>query len=393
MAPIDTERSGPTARVNVAAMERSRESDAVQAGHFIDPDNGAIVPPLQPSSTYARDGNYELIGEYLYNRYGTPSHRPLEEVVARLDGGAGSLSFASGLSAFSALVETVPGGSGVVAPRVMYYGGQQWLRRLDERGRIRLTLFDQADPDSLAASVGEDTDLVWIETPVNPTWDVVDIAEAARVAHDAGAILAIDATASPVTTRPIELGADYVFHSATKYYNGHSDIGGGLLIASVSDERWEEVRWVRTHQGAILGPFEAWLLLRGMRTLFLRVDRASASAMAIATHFEGHPSVERVLYPGLESHPGHEVARRQMDRGFGAMMSLLVEGGRADAHRVATSTRVFVPATSLGGVESLIEHRTILEPPTSMVPENLLRLSIGIEPVDELIADLEQALA
>lgn len=374
-------------------MERSRESDAVQAGHFIDSETGAIVPPLQPSSTYARDADYELIGDYLYNRYGTPSHKPLEDVVARLDGGAGALSFASGLSAFSALVETVPVHARVVAPRVMYYGGQQWLRRLDERDRIQLTLFDQADPGALVASVAEDTDLVWIETPVNPTWDVVDIAEAAEAAHNAGARLAVDATASPLTTRPIELGADYVFHSATKYYNGHSDIGGGLLVAAQGDDRWDEVRWVRTHQGAILGAFEAWLLLRGMRTLFLRVDRASASALAIARHFEVHPAVEKVLYPGLESHAGHEVARRQMDRGFGAMLSLLVNGGRSAAHATATSTKLFVAATSLGGVESLIEHRTVLEPPTSTVPENLLRLSIGIEPVDELIADLEQALS
>ncbi len=375
-------------------MARSRESDAVQAGHYIEDGTGAIVPGIQPSSSYARDENYELIGEYLYNRYGTPTHKPLEDLVARLDGGAAALSFSSGLAAFTALVETVPAGSHVVAPEVMYYGAQQWIRRLDDQGRIQLSLFDQSDPDALAATVrpGE-TDLVWIETPVNPTWDVIDIAAAAESAHSAGALLAVDVTASPLTTRPIELGADYAFHSATKYYNGHSDIGGGLLVAAADDDRWAEVHWVRRHGGAILGAFEAWLLLRGMRTLFLRVDRASASALEIARHFEAHPAVAHVLYPGLPSHPGHEIARKQMDRGFGAMMSIRVAGGRDAASKVATSTELFVPATSLGGVESLIEHRTVLEPPESLVPDDLLRLSIGIEPVEELIADLEQALS
>ena len=373
-------------------MERSKESDAVQAGHFIDRETGAIVPGLQPSSTYARDSSYELIGEYLYNRYGTPTHKVLEELVARLDGGTDALSFSSGLAAFTALIETVPVGSHVVAPQVMYYGAQQWLRRLDDQGRIDLTLFDQRDSEALAAAVRTETDLVWIETPVNPTWDVIDIAAAADAAHGANARLAVDVTAGPLTTRPIEMGADYAFHSATKYYNGHSDIGGGLLVTARDDDRWAEISWVRRHGGAILGAFEAWLLLRGMRTLFLRVDRASATAMQIARHFETHPSISHVLYPGLESHPGHQIARKQMDRGFGAMMSIRVVGGFEAANRVATSTELFVPATSLGGVESLIEHRAVLEPPESVVPDDLLRLSIGIEPADELIADLTRAL-
>jgi cystathionine gamma-synthase len=227
-------------------------------------------------------------------------------------------------------------------------------------------------------------DLVWIETPVNPTWDVIDIRAAAAAAHGVGAHLAVDATVTPLTTRPIELGADFAFHSATKFYNGHADLLGGLLIAAKEDDRWAQVTWIRTHTGAILGAFESWLLLRGMRTLYLRVDRASENAMALARQLEHHPGVESVLYPGLESHPGHIVAKSQMDRGFGAMMSIRVKGGFDAAHKVATSTRLFVPATSLGGVESLIEHRTVLEPPESVVPDDLLRLSIGIEPVDEL---------
>ncbi len=374
-------------------MERSPETDAVQAGHYIDPATGAIVPPIHTSTTYARDENYETIGDFLYSRYGTPTHRPVEELAARLDKGADARLFASGLAAFTSLIETVPAGGHVVAPQVMYHGAQLWLRRLHDRDRIVLTLFDQTDPSALEKALRPGkTDLVWFETPANPTWDVIDIRAAARAAHEVGATLAVDVTVSAVTTRPIELGADYAFHSVTKYYNGHTDVLGGLLVAAAADSRWEELGWIRTVRGGILGPFETWLLLRGMRTLHLRVDRAASSALAIANHFERHPALSAVLYPGLESHPGHDIAKSQMDRGFGGMMSLRVKGGFDAAHKVALATKVFVPATSLGGVESLIEHRAVLEPPESIVPDDLLRLSIGIEPVDELIADLEGAL-
>ena len=373
-------------------MDRGVESDVVQGGHSLDPDGG-VVPPIQPSTTFARDSNYDLASGYLYSRHGAPNHRVVERLAARLDSGADSRVFASGLAAFTALMETVPPGAAVVAPEVMYHGGQLWLRRLHEAGRIELFVFDQSKPGAMEDTIERaNPDLVWIETPVNPTWDVIDIRAAARAAHSAGALLAVDATVSPLTTRPIDFGADYTFHSATKFYNGHADLLGGLLVAAVDDDRWKQVHWIRTHTGAVMGAFEAWLLLRGMKTLYLRVDRASESAMAIARHFEGHRSVAAVLYPGLESHPGHEVAKTQMDRGYGAMLSILVKGGFDSAHRVATSTDLFIPATSLGGVESLIEHRAVLEPPESVVPDNLLRLSIGIEPVAELIADLERAL-
>lgn len=370
------------------------ETRLVQGGHDADPATGGVVPPIQPSTTFARDPDYQLAGGYLYSRHGAPNQRTVEEAAASLDTGADARVFASGLAAFTALIETVPNGGGVVAPEVMYHGGQLWLRRLDEAGRIGLALFDQSRPGAMEEAIGRvRPDLVWIETPVNPTWDVIDIRAAAQVAHAVGGLLAVDSTVAPLTTRPIELGADYTFHSATKFYNGHADLLGGVLVTAEENERWDLVHWIRTHSGGVMGAFEAWLLLRGMKTLYLRVDRASESALAIAHHFEGHPSVETVLYPGLESHPGHEVAKTQMDRGYGAMLSLLVKGGFEAAHRVATSTGVFIPATSLGGVESLIEHRAVLEPPESVVPDNLLRLSIGIEPVTELIADLEQALA
>lgn len=374
-------------------MERSVESDLVQGGHDASSGIGAVVPPIHPSTTFARDENYELVSDYLYSRHGAPNHEPVERLAARLDNGADAQVFSSGLAAFAALIETVPPGDTVVAPQVMYYGGQLWLRRLDGTKRINLVSFDQTRPGAMEEVIASARpNLVWIETPVNPTWDIIDIRTAADATHAVGGMLSVDATVSPLTTRPIELGADFAFHSATKFYNGHADLLGGILVSARDDDRWEEVRWIRTHSGAVMGAFEAWLLLRGMRTLHLRVDRSSDSAMAIARHFEGHPSVEAVLYPGLESHPGHDLATSQMDRGFGSMLSILVNGGFDAAKRVATSTRLFIPATSLGGVESLIEHRTVLEPPESVVPENLLRLSVGIEPVDELIADLEQAL-
>ena len=370
----------------------SLETETVHGGHPVDPVTGAIVPPIHPSTTYARDSDYTLIGDYLYGRHGLPNYRPVEELASTLDGGAGALLFGSGLAGFAAVVETVAPGGRVVAPRVMYYGAQQWLRRLDSLGRIELTLFDQRRPGALDDAATEEADLVWIETPVNPTWDVIDIASAARGAHDAGARLAVDSTAAPLTTQPIALGADLTFHSATKFYNGHSDVGGGIVVTRETDQHWEEIMSVREHQGGVIGPFEAWLLLRGMRTLYLRVDRASESALALARHFEADPRVDAVLYPGLESHPGHQVAKSQMKRGFGAMLSIRVAGGATVARAVATSTRVFVPATSLGGVESLIEHRAAVEPPESVVPDDLLRLSIGIEPVGDLIADLDMAL-
>lgn len=369
------------------------ETGLVQVGHDADPATGAVVPPLQPSTTFARDADYQLDGGYLYSRHGAPNQRTVEEAAARLDSGADARVFASGLAAFTALIETVPKGGGVVAPEVMYHGGQLWLRRLDESDRIDLTLFDQSRPGAMEKAIEQERpDMVWIETPVNPTWDVIDIRAAAQVTHAVGGLLAVDSTVAPLTTRPIELGADYTFHSATKFYNGHADLLGGVLVTAEENERWGLVHWIRTHSGGVMGAFEAWLLLRGMKTLYLRVDRASESALAIARHFEGHSSVEAVLYPGLVSHPGHQVAKAQMDRGYGAMLSLVVAGGFDAAQGVATSTKVFIPATSLGGVESLIEHRAVLEPPESVVPDNLLRLSIGIEPVTDLIADLEQAL-
>lgn len=257
-----------------------------------------------------------------------------------------------------------------------------------------MALFDAADPDALARAAAEgNTRLVWIETPCNPTWDVIDIARAAEVAHAHGAKLAVDSTvATPVHTRPLELGADLVMHSATKYLNGHADVVAGAVVTAREDGWWQRICEQRSEAGAILGTFEAWLLQRGMRTLFVRVPKSSASALEIARHFAGHPRLEAVLYPGLETHPGHAIAARQMQGGYSGMLSLRVKGGAEAALAVANACRVFIRATSLGGTESLIEHRYTIEGSQSPIPPDLLRLSVGIESTRDLIGDLEQAL-
>ena len=377
--------------------ERGRLSPETIAAHAlqsVDAETGAVVPPLHAATTYARDENYEPKLAENYIRNGSPTLWHAEKAIAALEGGVECRLFSSGAAATVTLFETVPQGGHVVAPTVMYYGTRDWLNRLAGQGRIAVSWFDAADPQDLAAAIrpGE-TDVVWIETPCNPTWEVTDIAAAAEAAHAAGAILAVDSTAAgAVTTRPLSLGADIVFHSATKYLNGHSDVLAGALVTARDDERWAAIRRLRTQMGSPLAPHEAWLLIRGLRTLFVRYRQSSASALAFARDFEHHPKVERVLYPGLQSHPGHAVARRQMTDGFGGMLSVLVKGGVAEAKGTTARLRVIVPATSLGGCESLAEHRKTVEGPASPVPDNLIRFSIGLEAVDDLIADFEQAL-
>lgn len=377
------------------SRRRAAETIAAQALHFINEKTGAVVPGIEPASTYVRDGNYELRDAFVYSRYDNPTAAAGEAVINALCGGADALLFNTGMSAITAVFETLRNGQHVVAPQVMYHGTADWLRRLEEIRGIGVTFFDQTEPGALESAIKPGkTAIVWIESPVNPTWDVIDIAEAARLAHNAGAILGLDATVSPpCTTDALGLGADIVFQSATKYLGGHSDLTAGALVTAAADARWQEITLARKLTGGILPAFEAWLLIRGMRTLFVRFERASANAMAIARHFENHPKIERVLYPGLKSHPGHTLASRQMTNGFSGMLSLLVKGDGAATRQVAKNAEVFMPATSLGGVESLIEHRKTVEGPHSRVPENLLRLSVGIEARDDLIGDLEQALA
>ncbi len=372
------------------------ETITVQALHHIDSGTGAVTPSIHPSSTFGRDENYQLIVPAQgYTRDDNPGFLLPERMLANLEGGESALLFSSGMAAAMAVVQALKPGDHIVAPKVMYWGLRNWLITFCDNWGLGLDLFDPSKPDTLERTVKNGaTKLVWIETPCNPTWDIIDIAAAAEIAHGTGARLAVDSTIpTPVLTQPIRYGADIVMHSASKYLNGHSDVVAGAIVTADHDEFWTRIRRVRAEGGAILGPFEAWLVQRGMRTLFLRVRQASESAMTIAKHFEGHANLEAVLYPGLPDHPGHEIAARQMQGGFGGMLSLRVKGGAEGALAAANKCKVFTRATSLGGVESLIEHRYSIEGKSSPIPKDLLRLSIGIEWVDDLIADLEQALA
>ena len=375
---------------------RNPETLLAQAMHYIDPAWGGIVPPVHMATTYARDAHYEpRAAGVSYGRDKNPGYVLAERVIATLEGGEDALLFSSGLAAATALFQTLEPGDHVIAPIVMYHGLRDWLKHFSNNWKVDIDFYDAGEPGALEAAIDPGrTRIVWVETPANPSWAITDIAAAARAAHAGGACLAVDSTvATPLLTRPLELGADFVFHSATKYLNGHSDVIAGALVNARDDARWQAARFQRLFGGAIPGPMEAWLLTRGMRTLHVRVQRMCENALAVARHFEGHGRIARVLYPGLESHPGHTVAAAQMRGGFGGMLSLLVDGDADAARAIATRTRVFVPATSLGGVESLIEHRATVEGPESPVPPNLLRLSIGIENVSDLIEDLEQALA
>lgn len=369
-------------------------TQAAQGGGAHDPTSGGVVPALQPSSTYVRDRNYALTQPNTqYSRDDNPTYAHAEKLLADLECGADALLFSSGMAAITALFGTLEAGTHFVVPTKMYFGTTLWLKHLAQQRGLRLSFFDPAQPQTLQCALTPHTRLVWVETPANPVWDVTDIAAAAASAHAVGARLAVDSTAAtPVLSRPLELGADLVMHSATKYLNGHSDLTAGALVAKTKDDLWERVRFQRHHGGAVLGAFEAWLLLRGMRTLFVRVAQSSQSALQLARHFERHPRLESVLYPGLKCHPGHAIAKRQMQGGFGGMLSVQVKGGTADALGVAKRLKVFKRATSLGGVESLAEHRKTVEGPDSPTPDNLLRLSVGLEAVEDLIADLAQAL-
>jgi len=355
---------------------------------------GAVVPPVHVSTTFARNIDYELRTEHGYGRDQNPTFKQPEAMIADLEGGAGALLFASGMAACTAPFQVLRQGAHVVVPESMYYGLPKWLRGFGADRGLSVTFVPTADLDALADAVrpGE-TKLVWVESPCNPIWRVTDLTAAAEIAHACGARLAVDSTAAtPVLTRPFEHGVDIVIHAATKYLNGHSDVMAGFVVTKVADEFWGRIREHRELTGPILGSFEAFLLTRGMRTLFLRVTAASQSAQLIAEHFDGHPVVSHVLYPGLPDHPDYAVAQRQMVGGFGGMLSIRLKGGPETSRRVAAACRLFKPATSLGGVESLIEHRGTVEGPESPTPKDLLRISVGIEDPDDLILDLEEAL-
>jgi cystathionine gamma-synthase len=373
----------------------SPETLAAQALGDVDPLSGGLTPVINPSTSYERqpDGSYHQ--DRVYTRADNPTFEHVEHLLAALEGaGCACALFASGMAAATAVFQSLLPGDHVLVSWVLYWGVRKWLAEFALTWGLDVEFVDTTDLDALRSAIRPGrTRLVWVETPANPMWEITDLVAVCELAHATGVRVAVDNTvATPVHTRPLELGADLVVHSATKYLNGHSDVLAGAVLTARRDPFWERIRSWRRNAGAVPGPFEAWLLQRGMRTLFLRVRRASDSALVIAHHFHGHPALRAVLYPGLASHPGHDVAARQMRGGFGGMLSIRLAGGAEEAMAVLGAVRVFKRATSLGGVESLIEHRRSQEGPSSPVPDDLLRLSIGIEAPEDLLADLDAAL-
>jgi len=370
------------------------ETLAAQALGWIDPATKAIVPPVHMSSTFVRDEDNQYRSGRGYIRADNPSFDQAEALLSALEGGAASLLFASGMAAATTVFLALKPGDHVVAPRVMYWSLRNWLASAARDWGLEVDFVAMDDLAALRAAIRPGrTKLVWIETPANPLWTITDVAAAAETAHAAGARLAVDSTAAtPVLTRPLALGADLVMHSATKYLNGHSDLAAGTLTTRHDDDHWKRLKALRAQHGGLLGSLEAWLLLRGMRTLFVRVRQACASAQVLAERLSAHPGISAVLYPGLREFSGHEVAARQMTGGFGAMMSIRVRHGEAAAIASAARVRIWKRATSLGGVESLMEHRASVEGSGTPAPPDLLRLSVGIEAVEDLYADLDQAL-
>lgn len=368
---------------------------AAQALGWIDEPTCAVVLPLHTATTYIRDPDNQYRSGYSYTRDTNPTYTQVETLLATLDRGSAAAVFASGMAAATAVFQALKPGDHVLAPRVMYWGLRRWLETYARTWGLEVEFFANNDLDDLKARLRPgQTTLVWLETPANPLWDVTDIRAVADLAHAAGARVAVDSTAAtPVLSQPLTLGADIVMHSATKYLNGHSDVLAGALVTAQADDFWARLLFIRKDGGAMLGPFETWLLLRGMRTLYVRVQRICASAQWLAEELDRTPGISAVLYPGLPSHPGHAIAARQMSGGFGGMLSMRVAGGTEAAIAVAAKVKLWKRATSLGGVESLIEHRASVEGPASPVPGDLLRLSVGIEDPADLLADLRQALA
>ncbi|WP_041040542.1 trans-sulfuration enzyme family protein [Paramagnetospirillum magnetotacticum] len=378
----------------MAEDSRRPETLAAHAMGRIDGATGAVIPPIHPSATYERDADLGYSRGRCYSRADNPSYDAAADTLTALEGGAQTLLFASGMAAATAVFQALEPGDHVLIPEVMYWALRGWLHGFATRWGLRVEAVDTSDLDEVRRALRPGlTRLIWVESPANPLWVISDIAALAQLAHEAGARLAVDSTiATPVLTRPLELGADLVMHSATKYLNGHSDVVAGTLTTKVKDDPWARIKAVQTQIGGVLGPFEAWLLQRGLRTLFARVRWQCTSALDLAQRLSAHPNVAEVLYPGLPGFAGHETASRQMKGGFGGMLSIRVKGGREAAIATAAATQVWTRATSLGGVESLIEHRASMEGADSPVPDDLLRLSVGLEAVDDLYNDLSQAL-
>jgi cystathionine gamma-synthase len=368
------------------------ETLAVHAGRRIDPATGAVTPPIHVSTTFERDADGQYPLSFSYAREGNPTRQSLEECLAALEGGKEALAYSSGMAVASALLQGLEPGDHIIAPDDVYYGLRQLLGIVFAKWPLETTYVDMTDLAAVRAAVRPATRLVLIETPSNPLMKITDLAAVARIAREANAISVCDGTfTTPVLQRPLDLGVDMVWHSTTKYISGHSDMVGGALITRYDNYLFERARKSLMLGGAAPSSFDCWLALRGASTLPWRMRAHSGNAQAVAEFLQRHPAVERVYYPGLSEHPGAEIARQQMSCG-GGMLSFLTRGGREAAMAVAARVRLLTRATSLGGPHSLIEHRASIEGRDTKTPQNLLRVSIGLENADDLIADLQQAL-
>jgi cystathionine gamma-synthase len=376
------------------------ETLAVHAGHAIDPATGAVSAPIYLSTTFERDIEGTYSRGFMYTRNNNPNREALEHGVAVLEGGEAATAFSSGTAAAMALFQALAPGDHVLAHVDAYYGTSRLLREIFLRWGLQADFIDMSNLDEVRKALRPQTKLAWAETPSNPLLKIVDLAAVAEIVRGVNALCVCDNTWAPVLQRPFELGSDLILHSTTKYFGGHCDVAGGIVIVKKDSEFFQRIRAIQYSGGAVPSPFDCWLILRGMRTLPWRMRAHSENAMKIAEFLAQHRKVARVHYPGLRSHPGHEIATRQMsihstnahEKLFGGMLSFEVEDGRDAAMSVAAKTKIFTRATSLGGVESLIEHRASIEGAGTTSPEGLLRLSIGLENADDLIEDLDQAL-
>jgi cystathionine gamma-synthase len=368
------------------------ETLAVHAGHVIDPSTAAVTPPIHLSTTFAREADGSYRAGFLYSRYANPNRSALETCLASLEGGAAAAAFASGSAATMTLLQALGPGSHVMVPDDAYFGTIKLVRDVFGPWGMELSSVDMTDVANVRQAMRANTKLVWLETPSNPLLRVVDIAAIAAIAHRAGALCAVDNTwGTPVLQRPLDLGADISMHATTKYLGGHSDVLGGALVVKEKGELFQRINSIQMTGGSVPSPFECWLTMRGIRTLPLRVHRHSANALALAEFLAAHPRVEAVHYPGLPSHPAYAIARRQMS-GFGGMLSVQVGASAQESIAIASRLGLFTQATSLGGTESLVEHRASVEGPGTRAPQNLLRVSVGLEHVEDLKEDFGRAL-
>jgi cystathionine gamma-synthase len=368
------------------------ETIAIHGGNIIKSSTGDVTQPLSLSTTFIRDENGEYPGGHMYSRVSNPNRASLEQLLAKLEHGAEACAFSSGNAAGMSVFQAFKPGSHIIAPDDMYWGFKKQLQTIFADSLV-IDFIDMTQLDQVESYIRPNTVMIWIETPSNPLLKVTDIRGISAIARKHGLVLACDSTfASPCLQNPILLGADIVMHSTTKYIGGHSDVIGGALITAKKDELWEKIRNVQQVGGAVPSPFDCFLLVRSIKTLPYRMRGHCSNGMALARFLENHPKVEAVYYPGLPSHPQHEVARSQMSD-FGGMLSILVKGSLEEAKKVVNKVHLFAQATSLGGIESLIEHRYAIEGPDTKTPKNLIRISVGLENIEDLIADFDQALS